>query len=359
MLDEKDTSKLVKSINSLLILLVGVIIVMVALVVYITVKPDANSISEEALAEQLKKDEAATEVVVKLDPLDTSTDLWQAPSDAQIPYGKEGEELHYGRELVAHTAEYFGPNGSIKHLTNGLNCQNCHLDAGTKPWGNNYGSVASTYPKMRGRSGQVEGVYKRIADCFERSLNGVAPDSNSREMKAMKAYIVWLGKDVTKGEKAKGSGIYNLAFLDRPLNPENGKKVYEAKCQSCHQADGQGLPNADKTAYMYPPLWGDLSYNQGAGLFRMSRFAGYVKANMPLGASYSNPMLTDEESWDVAAFVNTQRRPAKDLSKDWPDISKKNFDHPFGPYSDPFSEEQHKFGPYKPIKEFYAEEKNK
>ena len=151
------------------------------------------------MAEQLKKDEAATEVVVKLDPLDTSTDLWQAPSDAQIPYGKEGEEVHYGRELVAHTAEYFGPNGSIKHLTNGLNCKNCHLDAGTKPWGNNYGSVASTYPKMRGRSGQVEGVYKRIADCFERSLNGVAPDSNSREMKAMKAYIVWFGKDVTKG----------------------------------------------------------------------------------------------------------------------------------------------------------------
>jgi thiosulfate dehydrogenase len=27
------------------------------------------------------------------------------------------------------------------------------------------------------------------------------------------------------------------------------------------------------------------------------------------------------------------------------------FDHPFGPYADGFDEKQHKYGPYKPIKE--------
>ncbi len=354
MLNEKDTSKLIKSINSLLVLLVGVVIVMVALVVYITLKPKGVSTNDDLLVTEASSAEESKGTII-LEPLDTSTDLWSAPTDSELPEGERGEEIKYGRELIAHTAEYFGPNGSVKHLTNGLNCQNCHLDAGTKPWGNNYGSVASTYPKLRGRSGKVESVFKRISDCFERSLNGTAPDSNSREMKAMKAYMLWLGKDVPKGQKAKGSGIFNLAFLDRPINPENGKKVYEAKCQSCHQADGQGLPNAEKTAYMYPPLWGDLSYNHGAGLYRMSRFAGYVKANMPLGATYNNPMLTDEESWDVAGYVNTQRRPGKDLSKDWPDISKKSFDHPFGPYADPFLEEQHKFGPFQPIKDFYAE----
>jgi thiosulfate dehydrogenase len=35
---------------------------------------------------------------------------------------------------------------------------------------------------------------------------------------------------------------------------------------------------------------------------------------------------------------------------DWPNISKKPIDHPFGPYADVFSEKQHKYGPYKPIK---------
>jgi hypothetical protein len=29
---------------------------------------------------------------------------------------------------------------------------------------------------------------------------------------------------------------------------------------------------------------------------------------------------------------------------DWPNISKKAVDHPFGPFSDSFSEKQHKFG---------------
>jgi thiosulfate dehydrogenase len=30
----------------------------------------------------------------------------------------------------------------------------------------------------------------------------------------------------------------------------------------------------------------------------------------------------------------------------WPDIAKKPFDHPFGPYADPFPEHQHKHGPF-------------
>jgi thiosulfate dehydrogenase len=51
-------------------------------------------------------------------------------------------------------------------------------------------------------------------------------------------------------------------------------------------------------------------------------FAGYVKYNMPLGATYENPQLTDEEAWDLAAYVNNLPRPSKDLSKDWPNISK-------------------------------------
>jgi thiosulfate dehydrogenase len=66
-------------------------------------------------------------------------------------------------------------------------------------------------------------------------------------------------------------------------------------------------------------------------------------------ASPEKPVLTVEESWDVAAYVNSQPRPNKDLSGDWPDISKKPIDHPFGPYADGFSEVQHKFGPFPPI----------
>ena len=70
---------------------------------------------------------------------------------------------------------------------------------------------------------------------------------------------------------------------------------------------------------------------------------------MPLGATYEAPQLTDQEAWDIAAFVNTQVRPHKDAPDDWPDISKKPIDHPVGPYSDSFDAIQHKLGPFKPI----------
>jgi thiosulfate dehydrogenase len=70
---------------------------------------------------------------------------------------------------------------------------------------------------------------------------------------------------------------------------------------------------------------------------------------MPFGVDYETTLLTDEEAWDVAAYVNSRPRPSKDLNSDWPDISKKPVDHPFGPYSDGFSEDQHKYGPFDPI----------
>ena len=70
---------------------------------------------------------------------------------------------------------------------------------------------------------------------------------------------------------------------------------------------------------------------------------------MPFGTDWRSPKLTDEEAWDVAAFVNSQPRPTMDLGKDWPDIATKPFDHPFGPYTDGFSEVQHKYGPFQPI----------
>src|SRR5690606_10965806 len=232
-----------------------------------------------------------------------------------------GEDIRYGREMIAHTAEYLGPKGKVMPVSNGMNCQNCHLDAGTRPFGNNYGAVASTYPKFRARSGTEETIEKRVNDCFERSLNGEALAEDSREMKAIVAYINWLGKDVPQGGAPEGSGILELAFLDRAANPEKGQLIYEQKCVTCHSTNGNGIMNAEGTAWTYPPLWGEHSYNNGAGLFRLSRFAGYIKANMPLGATYTAPQLTDEEAWDIAAYVNTMYHPQKDISQDWPDIS--------------------------------------
>ena len=345
--NQQEINQLIKQVNSLLLSVGGILVVVLAMIVMIYWGDDmAEEDFESSGSDRALIDSAAP---VNHPSLDESSDLWVAADIANAPEGKKAQ-LEYGKELIVNTAKYFGPKGSVAHLTNGMNCQNCHLNAGTQPYGNNYGSVASTYPKYRGRSGAIEDIYKRVADCFERSLNGVAPKVGSKEMEAIVSYINYVGGNVKKGDKAKGSGIYELALLDRAADPAKGKVLYSAKCVSCHQADGSGMMNADGVSYQYPPMWGDHSYNHGAGLYRLSRFAGYIKANMPLGATYKAPLLSDEEAWDLAAFVNSMPRPSKDLSKDWPKMEEKNFDHPFGPFADAFSDEQHKFGPFKPIK---------
>lgn len=278
--------------------------------------------------------------------------LWEAPGVGAMPQHPDSAALvEYGKDLIANTSKYLGPKGSVAALTNGMNCQNCHLEAGTKSWGNNYGAVASTYPKFRERSGSIESLPKRINDCMERSLNGQPLSENSREMKAMMSYIKWLGTGIPKGEVPNGSGIYSLPLLSRAADPAKGAAIYAQKCLSCHGIDGHGVLAGDQVSYTYPPLWGPNSYNSGAGLYRLSRLAGYIKYNMPFGVTWQNPQLSDEECWDVAAFINSQPRPAKDLSGDWPNLAGKPFDHPFGPYADGFSEKQHKYGPFEPIKD--------
>lgn len=276
--------------------------------------------------------------------------IYEAPDPLSIKEENDAKLIQYGRDLIAHTSDYLGPEGSIKPISNGMNCQNCHLAAGSKTFGNNYTAVASTYPKFRARSGSAETIYKRVNDCFQRSLNGQALDSTSREMKAIEAYIKWLGQAVPKGKTPKGSGLVKVNFLNRSANPDSGQLVFIQKCQSCHGADGQGLPMPEGNGRRYPPLWGEKSYNEAAGLYRLSNFAGYIKANMPLGASYDNPQLTDAEAWDLAAFVNSQPRPKHPyLASDWPKITGKPFDHPFAPFADSFPEIQHKLGPFQPI----------
>lgn len=345
MLHEEEKEKVTKGMPPIISKLMLVVIVLVVslitipFIIYYSNQPDKP-----------KEKEIVAPVLVD-EPKKDTTLYWNAPDVNIITDAKQKEQVEYGKDLIAHTAKYLGPNGSVLKISNGLNCQNCHLEAGTTVFGNNYGSVASLYPKFRARSGSIENVYKRVNDCFERSLNGKALDTTKKEMQAIVAYINFLGSNVARGKKAEGSGFKDLVFLDRAVDPEKGKLVYTTKCQSCHLLNGEGVFNADKTEYTFPALWGNQSYNDGAGLYRISNFAKYVKYNMPQGTTHLSPQLSDEESWDVAAFVNSQPRPHINVPKDWPDIAKKPVDYPFGPYADNFKEKQHKYGPYKPIAE--------
>lgn len=312
-----------------------------------------------------KKNErnATDSTLTSVADLMTEEKLWTAPDTSTIPGGDEGKLIRYGRTLIIHTSKYFGPNGTLSKNTNGLNCQNCHLDAGTKPYGNNLGSTSATYPKYLPRAGSVVTIPQKINECFTRSLNGSPIDTTSKEMAAYISYIKWLGKDFKKDLKLAGSeGIKAPPFIDRAADPEKGKVAYELYCARCHGKDGQGQFAVDvlkdetkqqggtatkEDHYYYPPLWGNHSFNAVATLYRLSKFAGFIQNNMPYPINFNNPVLTNEQAWDIAAYVNSNDRPVKDHSKDYiADISKKPFDFPFAPYTDGFTQAQHKYGPY-------------
>jgi thiosulfate dehydrogenase len=59
--------------------------------------------------------------------------------------------------------------------------------------------------------------------------------------------------------------------------------------------------------------------------------------------------LSDKEAWDLSAFINSRPRPVRHFKQDWPDISLKPADDPFGPFADNYPSRQHKFGPFLPI----------
>lgn len=296
------------------------------------------------LFKQKKKNPPPAAAVIP--PHDSS---WQAPDTAEWASLKDGDQIRYGRDLISHTAYYLGPKGVVANVSNGMNCQNCHMAAGTRLFGNSFAAVAATYPKYRARSGRVESIEFRVNDCLLRSLNGHPIDSNGKEMQAMVAYLKWVGKEVPKQAAPVGAGTEKLPFPDRPADPQRGRTIYMAKCQQCHGANGSGLFNTDSSAYVYPPLWGQHSYNVSAGLYRLSSLAGFIKNNMPFGATKQAPQLTADQAWDVAAFINSQPRPQVFFKQDWPDITKKPEDYPFGPYADTFSQRQHKYGPFGPI----------
>lgn len=293
--------------------------------------------------------------VISDDEEPDSLEVTYARDTSEIPNDEFGKQVRYGRELILKTAYYLGPDGkSGKYLGNKMNCTNCHLDAGTRPYGLNFLSTHGRYPQFRPRENRILSLTERVNNCIERPHNGKPLPLDSPEMLAIISYIKWLGEGIPVNTRVRGDKGITISFPDYPLDIKHGKQVYAAECARCHGEDGQGKWKMDGSTYEYPPLWGMQSYQPGSGLFRIIKAAQFIKANMPHDqATWRKMKLTDREALDVAAFINSEEhvRPPKKGS-DYPDVGKKPIDYPFGPYNDTFSERQHKYGPFKPILEY-------
>jgi thiosulfate dehydrogenase len=127
----------------------------------------------------------------------------------------------------------------------------------------------------------------------------------------------------------------------------------------CHGSKGEGIKKSKTNSYEYPPLWGSDSYNNGAGMSRVITAAQFIKGNMPYGVTYKSPMLSDGDAYDVAGYINQQKRPIKvNLELDFPDLKRKPVSTPYPPYVDTFSISEHQLGPFQPIIAFYKQKFN-
>ena len=279
---------------------------------------------------------------------------WTAPDIATVGDDPFGTLVKYGHALVADTANQIGPTVSDparRFSGNNLNCQSCHLQAGTQAYAMPLVGIWGQFPQYRGREGDVVTLETRINGCMERSLNGRALALDGREMKAFLAYMKWLSTGIPAGARLVGAGTLSVKEPGRAADLRRGAKVYAASCAACHGDNGQGQRAQSGAGYQFPPLWGPDSFNDGAGMDRLLTAAAFAKHNMPVGTTFDAPVLTDDDAYDVAGYVASQPRPEKPNSdKDYPDRLQKPVDTAYGPFADGFGAEQHKYGPYEPIR---------
>jgi thiosulfate dehydrogenase len=286
---------------------------------------------------------------------------WRLPNiETDLPDSKKAKQIKFGYLLATESPKWMGPQvinqDERLYAGNNLTCQNCHLEAGTKAGSGSWVGVTNRFPQFRGRENKMGTIEERINGCMERSMNGEALPEDSKQMQALVAYMEWLSKDIPADTADWYQGFVNIKIPTVKADTIFGKQVYVNECQVCHGEKGQGIKLTDeRKGYQYPPLWGDDSFNHGAGMHRVLTAAQFIKANMPhLIATKDNPKLTDEEAFHVAAYINSFDRPLKpEADKDFPDLKLKPVSTAYGPWDDPFSAEQHQFGPFPPIIQYY------
>lgn len=221
------------------------------------------------------------------------------PDEKTIPSNEFGDMIRLGRDIFIDTPKYAG-----KYSGNGLSCVNCHLDRGRLANSSPLWAAYVAYPAYREKTRSVSTYEERLQGCFNYSMNGKAPPSGSKELTALVAYSYWLASGAPTGAKLPGAGYPKLPQPPLPPDYQRGAKVYEANCAICHGDKGQGTKAGGR--YAFPPLWGNDSFNWGAGMHRINTAASFIKANMPLGLGNS---LSDQDAWDAAAFINGHDRP--------------------------------------------------
>jgi len=221
------------------------------------------------------------------------------PAADSIPDDAFGKLVRKGQDIFLYTTRYAG-----KYVGNNMNCVSCHLDAGRRKDAAPLWAAYVLYPQYRKKNGHVNTLAERLQGCFRFSMNGVMPPANGETIVALETYMFWLAKGAPTGVTLAGQGFRKLPKPPEKADYTRGQDVFGQHCVLCHGADGAGQSVNGKM--VFPALWGDNSYNWGAGMHSIATAAAFIKANMPLSQGGT---LTDQQAWDVAYFIDAHERP--------------------------------------------------
>jgi thiosulfate dehydrogenase len=234
------------------------------------------------------------------------------------------EAVKIGYLLFTQTPHFLTPMVASR-----LACSNCHLNAGQRLGALPVVGAARAYPAPSTRAGRPISLADRLVGCLLRSTNAAGgslpagrvphenageatfPSPGSFEVRALAAYVSWLSEGVTATPWRERGGLSQLPLSE--LDPARGARLYRARCATCHGEDGAGVPIGP----LRPgPLWGEGSWNDGAGFARTYTLAAFLRRAMPYSAPGS---LRDDEAQHLAAFLTRQPRPAfPEKARDYP-----------------------------------------
>lgn len=287
--------------------------------------------------------------------------------------GGASPEVFEGYNIWMNTPETLGPEGYYTFegqpiLPNSVvDCNNCHAGGGLVPFADPVYQSSRKWaaPKYWRANNEYTDLRHRIIRCLANCDGGQWIPRNHEVVDYLTAYVEWVGSLVI--DPAMQSDYTQMPGISRTMDgfanwknmtasKSRGAELYDDECRKCHGRGGRGEPEDN-----IPPLWGDTSVPQTAlGGLSVPGIARFIRANMPIGKEWS---FSAQDALDVAAYFTNNPRPHSPLGDTYyshigpegiSNVYYKNITWVIGPKAedDTFSDDQRRFGPWKPIEDW-------